>query len=303
VSTSSAARRLGAAVTLDGVGGSPAALDFPVEPMLAAPVTVLPGPGALRGGSWYEPKFDGYRALVFIDEMRGRRTARVQSRRGADLTDAFPDIAAAAAAQLDGGTVVDGELVIWTEGRPDFPSLQRRLARRRTAGALSGSEPAHLLMFDVLAIRGLDQRPRPLKTRRVLLERLSTAPPLQLVPGTRDPDEAAEWLEDYGRADVGVEGLVIKGLATPYVGGQRGWLKYKIRDTVEAIVGAVIGSPENAERLVLGHYNADGQLRIVGSTHPLRTSQRVELRDHLFSATDHPWPTDLPAGGLGHNRT
>jgi ATP-dependent DNA ligase len=270
--------------------------------MLATPAATLPGPAALTGGSWYEPKFDGYRALVFVDDIEGRRAARVQSRRGADLSDAFPDVVAAAAAQLPGGTVVDGELVIWTHGRPDFPALQRRLAQRRNAGALAEAEPANLLVFDVLAVTGLDQRARPFRVRRRLLERLAQAmsPPLQMVPGTREVEQAAQWLADYGRAEVGVEGLVVKGLAMPYVSGQRGWLKYKMRDTVEAVVGAVIGSPENAERLILGRYNPEGDLRMVGSTHPLRAPQRLELREHLFSAVEHPWPTDIPAGGLGH---
>ena len=87
---------------------------------------------------------------------------------------------------------------------------------------------------------------------------------------------------DYGRVDVGVEGLVVKGLATKYEPGVRGWVKHKIRDTVEVIVGAVVGTPESAERLVLGNYD-DGGLRMVGSTgslndHPAASAPRIPLQ-------------------------
>lgn len=268
--------------------------------MLAATTASLPPSTALPGGCWYEPKFDGYRAIVFVG-ADGRCV--VQSRRGADLTSAFPDIAAAAREQLRPGDVVDGELVIWTENRPDFAGLQRRITRRKKAVELAQSEPANLVIFDLLATGGVDTRPLPLSERRTLLERLSRAwtPPLQLVPGTSDLHQAELWLEDYRRADVGVEGLVIKGLGTPYTGGTRGWLKFKVRDTVEAVVGAVIGTPEDAERLVLGHYDEAGVLHLVGSTHALHRQHRRELREHLLSASgDHPWPSEIASGRLGH---
>ena len=268
---------------------------MPIEPMLAAPTATLPKGAALRGGCWYEPKFDGYRALVFV----GDKGARVQSRRGHDITAAFRDIAEAAAEQLPAGAVIDGELLVWHDGRPDFAGLQRRLARKGR-GVLADS--ANMIVFDVLHDGTHDLRARPFRMRRAHLERLGDrmAPPLQLVPGTDDLDVAHQWLEDYGRVDVGVEGLVVKGLATKYEPGVRGWVKHKIRDTVEVIVGAVVGTPESAERLVLGMYDDDGSLRIVGSTGTLTPTQRRALREYLFSAVEHPWPTEIPAGRLGH---
>ena len=270
-------------------------LRMPIEPMLAAPTAALPKGAALRGGCWYEPKFDGYRALVFV----GDKGARVQSRRGHDITAAFRDIAEAAAEQLPAGAVIDGELLVWHDGQPDFAGLQRRLARKGR-GVLADS--ANMIVFDVLHDGTHDLRARPFRMRRAHLERLGDrmVPPLQLVPGTDDLDVAHQWLEDYGRVDVGVEGLVVKGLATKYEPGVRGWVKHKIRDTVEVIVGAVVGTPESAERLVLGMYDDDGRLRIVGSTGALTPTQRRALREYLFTAGEHPWPTEIPAGRLGH---
>jgi ATP-dependent DNA ligase len=271
-------------------------LQLPIEPMLAAPARTLPTGSALPGGCWYEPKFDGYRAVLFVD----KRGARVQSRRGHDITDAFPDIARAAAAQLPPGTVIDGELLMWRDGRPHFAGLQRRLAQRGLTTA--EPDPANLSVFDVLQDLGADVRGLPLRARRARLGRLagSMAPPLQVTPGTSDIELARQWLEDYGRADVGIEGLVAKGMTSRYHPGVRGWVKHKILDTVDVVVGAVIGTCENAERLVLGRSDDDGTLCIVGSTGLLKASQRAGLREHLFTAHEHPWPSEIPVGAIGH---
>jgi ATP-dependent DNA ligase len=288
----------------------------PVDPMLAAAVSALPEGRALPGGCWYEPKFDGYRALLLVDWG----VARVQSRRGADLSKAFPEVAAAATAQLPADTVLDGELLIWTGTIPDFGALQRRMAARKNADAVAASQPASLVVFDVLEAAGQDLRGLPLRERRRVLEQLGTdlSPPLQLVPGTDDVTVARGWLADYGSVDVGIEGLVVKGLDTLYQPGIRGWRKYRLRDTAEAVVGAVIGSPASAERVILGRFDADGVLRIAGSTGELRTAQRRELAEHLVSAepadhaahaagegggvvggVDHPWPAEISTGRWG----
>jgi len=154
--------------------------------MLAQPSAEVPSPAALIGGSWYEPKFDGYRCLVFVDDT----AALVQSRRGHDITAAFPDVAAAAVAQLPPGTVVDGELVVWAGSGLDFSALQRRLVGGRTVGKLARQQPASVMLFDVLAVAGRDVRRHPLRDRRRLLEAVGVnmAPPLQLVPHTTDVD-------------------------------------------------------------------------------------------------------------------
>ena len=99
-------------------------LSFPQEPMLAKPVRQLPPADAMPGGCVYEPKYDGYRALLFVDDVG----CRIQSRRGNDITASFPDIAAAADDLIPAGSVVDGELVVWEGGRLEFVELQRRLS-------------------------------------------------------------------------------------------------------------------------------------------------------------------------------
>ncbi len=220
-----------------------------------------------------------------------------------DITAAFPDVAAAAAAQLPPGTVVDGELVVWSGGGFDFAALQRRLARSHTVGKLARQQPASVMLFDVLTVAGRDVRRRPLRERRRLLEAVAadTAPPLQLVPYTTDVDQARTWVRDYAAARIGIEGLVVKGAGTSYESGKRGWLKYRIRDTAEAVVGAVTGSLELPESLVLGYYDAAGDLVVAGSTTPLNRLKQDQVAAHLQpSSPGHPWPDQIGSGRLGH---
>ncbi|WP_208430700.1 MULTISPECIES: ATP-dependent DNA ligase [Aeromicrobium] len=274
--------RLGALID----GGLESMLAFPQDPMLARHVTALPEPGALAGGCAYEPKFDGYRALLFVDEDG----CRVQSRRGHDISDAFDDVAAAAAEQLPAGLVVDGELVVWADGSLDFAELQRRLGRGSNHGFRR--RPASFIAFDVLAVAGIDIRSRPLEVRRELLETVIDEPEgaIQLSPQTTDVAEAREWLDDYSAADVGIEGLVVKGLGTAYRNGARDWLKYRVRDTAEAIVGAVAGDPEAPEHLVLGRLDGSGDLQMVGTTTQLAPQLRKGLSGLLVPADEeHPW--------------
>jgi ATP-dependent DNA ligase len=173
--------------------------------MLARSAERLPRGRALRGGCVYEPKWDGYRALAFVTEDG----ARVQSRRGADLTRAFPDIASAARRRLPPGVVLDGELVVWGREGLDFGALHQRMTSTKVRAAeLAVAAPATFMAFDLLAVDGLDIRERPLWERRALLERLlaGVRPPLQLTPQTDDLALAEQWMEDYGLAPVGVEG-------------------------------------------------------------------------------------------------
>lgn len=142
----------------------------PQQPMLAGAATGLPGG---TGRHVYEPKFDGFRALLFVDETR----CFLQSRRGTPLGDCFPEVMEAAAGQLPAGTVVDGELVIWSNNGPsghlDFPALQRRVASPTRAAGLAAEQPASFMAFDVLAAAGEDVRKHPLSQRRRILETLA----------------------------------------------------------------------------------------------------------------------------------
>ena len=198
----------------------PRDLAGPVNLAAARSSDVVPAEAACRGGCRYELKWDGYRIAI----VRTSSAARLWSRRGTDLTSAFPDLAAAAEFHLRPGTVLDGEAVIWADRRLSFDLLQRRLVRRASRGVPPGP-PASYVAFDLLALGGDDQRRRTYSTRRQLLERLAAnwAPPLQLCPSTTSRDEALKWAEDYRAA--GIEGLVIKPASSRYAAGRSDWIK------------------------------------------------------------------------------
>lgn len=272
----------------------------PIEPMLAAPVESL---GPIRPGApgWFEPKYDGYRALVCVDEP----ATRIWSRRGHDITGAFPEIAGAARESLEPGTVLDGEILIWTGAGFDFPALQRRLAAgrgsSRGATRMAREQPASMIAFDLLARGGTDLLTEPLRARRAALEALALAPPIQVTPRTIDIDEARAWVEDYRQAEVGIEGLVIKDPQAPYEPGRRGWAKYRIRDTHEVIVGAVTGTVAEPRELIVGLLDPDTRrLEIAGATTPLDRRQRAQVAALLRPAVgEHPWPSQIGSGRLG----
>jgi ATP-dependent DNA ligase len=275
-------------------------LPFPQRPMLARSVTSLPDEADLPGGSAYEPKFDGYRALVFVEAG----ACRIQSRQGRDITASFPEIAAAALENLPSGVVVDGELVVWGDDVADFTELHHRLDHG--ADHASASHPASFIAFDVLAGAGMDMRRSPFRVRRQALTiLLDDAPaPLHVVPQTRDVHEARTWMLHYAEAHVGVEGVVAKGLSTPYAAGERGWAKMRVRESLECVVGAVTGSMSSPERLVVGLPDADGVLHVVGCTTEMTLPHRRRLAGALADIVDtHPWPptmsTDDVPGWVG----
>nr|WP_239520389.1 diguanylate cyclase [Blastococcus saxobsidens] len=286
-------------MSLPGLPALPPELAGPVAVQLAKPVREIPQPTALSGGCRYEPKWDGYRLVV----VRDRTSTRLWSKQGRDLTDRFPDVAAAAVAQLPPGSVVDGEVVIWHDDRLDFGLLQRRMvtAAGRIAAQVAAA-PASYVAFDLLAAGGEDLRRSTFTRRRAELERLAArwAPPLQLSPVTADPAEARRWFDDFRPA--GVEGLVVKGAATRYAPGRRDWLKVKSWETTEVLAGGVIGPIERPSQLVAGRYR-DGELVVVGRTSPLSPEQSAELAGVLRPAgADHPWPERIGTGRFGGGR-
>ena len=286
-------------LSVPGLPGLPPDLAGPVAVALAKPVRDLPAAGALPGGCRYEPKWDGYRLVV----VRDRSGTRLWSKQGRDLTDRFPDVAAAALAQVPAGTVLDGEVVVWNGERLDFGLLQRRMvtAPGRMA-AQAAAHPASYVAFDLLAAGAEDLRGRPLRTRRTRLEELAQrwAPPLQLSPVTTDREEARGWAADL--RPLGIEGLVAKGAATRYAGGRREWLKVKSWETTEVLAGGVIGSLERPGLLVAGRYR-DGELVVVGRTGPLSPAAAAELAAVLTPAgPDHPWPERIGTGRFGGGR-
>ncbi|MDI3404539.1 ATP-dependent DNA ligase [Streptomyces cavernicola] len=219
----------------------------PVRVALAESVAELP-----TEGPWaYEPKFDGHRLVLFRGADAGPRGVLLQARSGRTVTGAFPDLVEAARA-LPEGTVVDGEVVVWTEGRIDFAAVQRRAAA--TPGRvpeLARTLPASYAAFDLLADAGTDLRARAYRERRERLVALLAplGPPLQPVPMTTDPELAGVWYESL-RA-TGVEGLVIKRLDQAYPSGRRAWLKLRHSDTRDAVVVGFTGGRARPQALVL----------------------------------------------------
>lgn len=264
------------------------ALTPPVDPMLARAVDVLPPAHALPGGLAFEPKWDGYRLLVFHTQGR----VYLQSQVGTDLTTAFPEIADAAAL-LPQDTVIDGEAVIYQGGRLDFSALQHRLNRpAATTARLAREHPAHLVAFDLLQQGDTELLRQPYRERRAGLEALfeeqRLRAPWSLTPVTADREQAEEWLRTWPA--VGAEGLVVKGLGQSYRPGQRGWIKIRARDTAEAVIGAVTGAITHPDSVLLGRYDAEGVLRLVARSTQLSPALQKDLGRLLQpAAAGHPW--------------
>ncbi|MFI8308071.1 ATP-dependent DNA ligase [Streptomyces sp. NPDC085927] len=254
------------------------------EPMLAASV---PDPALLPGWAG-EPKWDGFRALVCVDAGR----VALRSRRGTEMAASFPEVVAGAV-QLPDATALDGELVVWdAAGRLAFERLQNRLARRGAGAARAAEEwPAHFVAFDLLRLSGTDTTSWPYRRRRAALESVFAArrlsAPWALCPSTTEADVVREWLT---WAAVGMEGVVFKRLDAPYRPSVRGWQKYKVRETSEAIVGAVTGPLGAPRTLLLGRYDTDGRLQYVGRTTTLaRTAGAVVAGLLVPGRRGHPW--------------
>lgn len=272
-------------------------LPVPDEPMLASAVPVLPE----ASGVAFEPKWDGYRAMVSHLEDGA---PVVVSRRGTSMAGAFPEIAGAAARDLPPGTTLDGELVIWHGGRLAFTRLQDRLRHRGGAGAARAAAawPAHYVCFDVLHLAGADIMARPYAERRAALEKLFAerrlGPPWTLCPMTTDRAQAEEWLRDW--AVVGVEGVMVKEMGRAYEPGVRGWRKVKHRETTETLIGAVTGTLARPGTLLLGRHDAAGRLHRVGRTTPLSPGAARTLAGQLSRPRPgHPWAGRRFSAGWG----
>ena len=208
---------------------TPFAIDPPVEPMLAKLATALPVGNAFL----YEPKWDGFRAIVF----RGGGEAFIQSRDLKPLDRYFPELHDALLSGLPDGCVVDGEIVIATPRGLDFDALQMRLHPAASRAAkLAAETPAAFVAFDALAVDGHDLRALPQRERRVRLEQLFAAitPPLHLTPMTRDAVQASEWLSRFEGA--GLDGVMVKPDAGIYQPGKRAMIKVKHARTADCVV-------------------------------------------------------------------
>ena len=276
-------------------------LEPPIEPMLAKLAEELPA----EGGLLYEPKWDGFRAIVF----RGESDVFIQSRDLRPLDRYFPELHAALLDTLPDGCVVDGEIVIATPRGLDFDALQLRLhpAASRVA-KLSKETPASFVAFDVLASDGRDVRSAPQVERRALLERLlaDAKPPIHLTPMTRDPAVAAEWLARFEGA--GLDGVIVKPEHGVYEPGKRSMIKVKHVRTADCVVAGFRwhkkGKNEMIGSLLLGLYDDRGRLHHVGVTSSFTMDTRRELarelaplREHALD--EHPWRDWAEADGAG----
>ncbi|MGW7512858.1 ATP-dependent DNA ligase [Streptomyces massasporeus] len=222
-------------------------------------------------------KGDGFRALVSVDAGQ----VVLRSRSGTKMGPSFPEVVAGAV-QLPDATALDGELVVWdAAGRLAFERLQNRLQRRGAEAARAADEwPAHFVAFDLLRLSGTDTTSWPYRRRRATLESVFAArrlsAPWALCPSTTEADVVREWLT---WASVGMEGVVFKRLNDAYRPSVRGWQKYKVRETSEAIVGAITGSLAVPRTLLLGRYDDGGRRGLVaGQGH--RLGQRHQTRRH-----------------------
>lgn len=262
----------------------------PIAPMLAKIAATLPEAGAFL----YEPKWDGFRAIVF----RSDDDVYIQSRDLRPLDRYFPELHDALLTRLPKGCVLDGEIVITTPHGLDFDLLQLRLhpAASRVA-KLAQKAPASFVGFDLLAVDGESIMAMPQHERRARLERLleKAGPPLYITPVTRDRTRAAQWLDEFEGA--GLDGVIAKAEDLPYQPGKRAMLKIKHARTADCVVAGFRWYKTGTDAvgsLLLGLYDDSGTLQHVGVTSSFTMERRKQLVDELAplrenAIDDHPW--------------
>ncbi len=263
----------------------------PVEPMLAKPSSGLP-----PGDGWlFEPKWDGFRAMVFKDGDE----VFIQSRELKPLDRYFPELALPFLKQLPERCVLDGEIVIARGGALDFDALLLRIhpadSRVRT---LAAESPASFVAWDLLALGDEDLREQPQSERRARLEAVlgGATAPIYLTPATLDRAVAADWFDRFEGA--GLDGVVAKRLDGTYQPGKRAMVKVKHERTADCVVAGFRwhknGLGTHVGSLLLGLYDAGGKLHHVGITASFTWERREALLAELAPLRDdalnnHPW--------------
>ena len=269
----------------------PSALPVPpIEPMLAKLADELPP----AGDYLYEPKWDGFRAIVF----RSDADVFIQSRDLRPLDRYFPELHEVLLARLPAGCVIDGEIVIAGPKGLDFDALQLRLhpAASRVA-KLAKESPAAFVGFDLLALDGQDLRAAPQRERRARLEALlaDAQPPIHLTPMTRDRAVAVRWLDQFEGA--GLDGVIAKPEMGSYEPGKRAMIKVKHARTAECVIAGFRWHKSGKDAigsLLLGLYDKKGTLHHVGVTSSFTMAMRKQLVSELEplrkdALKDHPW--------------
>jgi len=261
----------------------------PVSPMLAKLVRELP----TNDGLLYEPKWDGFRCVVFRDGDE----IELGSRNERPLNRYFPELVESLREALPERAVVDGEIVIATENGLDFDLLQMRVhpAASRVK-KLAQETPSSFVAFDLLAEDNHDLRQRPFSERRKQLERVlrRAKPPIHITPVTSDPVVAGQWFEQFEGA--GLDGVIAKPGAGEYRENERGWLKVKHQRTADCVVAGfrTHKDGDGVGSLLLGLYDDGGTLHHVGVASsfaaPLRKKLAKELQPYRKNAlAGHPW--------------
>jgi ATP-dependent DNA ligase len=276
----------------------------PVRPMLAKSVKGIPDPAKFTvdgvGGLSFEPKWDGFRCLVFKDGDE----VELASRNTKPLTRYFPEVVAAMREQLPARCVLDGEIFVALRGddgvdRLEFETLQERIHPAKSRiDMLAEKTPAGFVGFDLLALGDTSYVDRPFSERRAALEQALAGldGPCYLTRTTTDPARAEDWFHQFEGA--GLDGVVAKPLTAPYAENARTMLKIKHERTADVVVAGYrehkTSTPERPllGSLLLGLFQ-DGELQHVGVSASFTEARRAELIEQLqplvVPIEDHPW--------------
>ncbi len=246
----------------------------PYEPMLAQAQDEIP-----RGPGWrYEPKWDGFRAIVFRDGA----DVHLSSREGKPLQRYFPEVVTALQQALPERCIVDGEIIMPGPTGLDFDTLQTRLHPAASrVNRLAAETPASFVVFDVLAVGDTDYRPKPFVERRAWLERLPSTAQVLVTPQTADPDVAAGWFRDFEGA--GCDGVIARREELDYRPGQRVMVKVKHGRFADVVVGGYREGkkPGTVGSLLLGLYDPAGVLHHIGHTSSFSAKEKAELFERV----------------------
>ena len=272
----------------------------PVLPMLAKSASGIPDPAKHAGGLSFEPKWDGFRCIVFKDGDE----VELASRNTKPLTRYFPEVVAAMVEQLPGRCVLDGEIFVGLQGpggwRLEFETLQERIHPAKSRiDKLAAETPAGFVAFDLLALGDTSYVDRPFSERRAaLVEALDGLDgPCWLTRTTDDHELAARWLDEFEGA--GLDGVVAKPLGATYEPNKRTMIKVKHERTADVVLAGYrehkTSTPEEPliGSLLLGLYDDAGELQHIGVSASFTAKRRAELWHELqplvCDIADHPW--------------
>ncbi|WP_133850051.1 ATP-dependent DNA ligase [Labedaea rhizosphaerae] len=261
----------------------------PVKPMLAKPAPEIPA------GQLYEPKWDGFRSIIFRDGDE----VEIGSRNEKPMTRYFPEVVEAVKANFPSRAVIDGEVVVANTERNtlDFEALAQRIHPAASrVNLLSVETPASFVAFDLLALGDEDLTERPMAERRGMLEKVlaDAKPPIHITPLTQDLDVARQWFEQFEGA--GLDGLIAKKPDLVYQPDKRVMTKIKHERTADCVVAGYRVHKSGEDRigsLLLGLYDDRGKLASVGVIGAFPMERRKELFQEMqplvTSFDDHPW--------------